>query len=224
MSEPIAFSRSNSLSSLQPSPSRSSIPARGTAFAPSPLRWPLKPASIESIVGPPEPPHHFESLLVAPAPISMDDPGVRSKGQPVRLPLPPRTPSAAQKVEKPLVAPASLVQQQASTSRPVPVRLPQPSVPSPSPAPRLRKSASMRAALASILNAPKQKFTSSRFNDPSSVVFQRINEVENRIKYNENPLLIPLPVDPPSRKMQLDRPKPKHFDVPRVPNSDGRIL
>lgn len=74
-------------------------------------------------------------------------------------------------------------------------------------------------------NAQKShKLAANRFRDPSSIVTQRVQEVEDRIKTNENPLLVPVPVDPPSIKMQLDRPKPNHFDVPRVPDKNGRIL
>ncbi|XP_031639011.1 uncharacterized protein LOC116351094 isoform X2 [Contarinia nasturtii] len=144
-------------------------------------------------------------------------------------------------IEKPIVAPSpspaydqvfrqsQLAVEKASTSVPVPLP---PFVPSPAPSaaprklPSMQKSASMRASSSSILNAPNsQKIGSSRFRDPSSVVSQMVNEVENRMKNNENPLLVPMPKDPPSMKMKLGRPKPTgHFDVPRVPNSDGKIL
>lgn len=54
-------------------------------------------------------------------------------------------------------------------------------------------------------------------NPKKSVVQQRIEEVENRIKNNNNPLLVPTPPQigtaPPTHK--LDGPKINHFNKPR---------
>ncbi|XP_031625000.1 uncharacterized protein C6orf132 homolog [Contarinia nasturtii] len=72
-------------------------------------------------------------------------------------------------------------------------------------------------------NAKKShKIAPSRFKDPSSLVSQRVQQVEDRIKMNINPLLVPVPLNPP--KNNLGRPKPNHFDVPRVPDENGQIL
>ncbi|XP_031639009.1 helix-loop-helix protein 11-like isoform X1 [Contarinia nasturtii] len=206
VSEPIILSRSQSQSSLASTPSRSSFPSmmgqnsNRLESAPSPR--PSKPLIIESVVGPPPTKPAIEKPIVAPSPSPAYDQVFRQ---------------------------SQLAVEKASTSVPVPLP---PFVPSPAPSaaprklPSMQKSASMRASSSSILNAPNsQKIGSSRFRDPSSVVSQMVNEVENRMKNNENPLLVPMPKDPPSMKMKLGRPKPTgHFDVPRVPNSDGKIL
>ncbi|XP_031632767.1 uncharacterized protein LOC116346712 [Contarinia nasturtii] len=68
--------------------------------------------------------------------------------------------------------------------------------------------------------------STSKGKAKGSLVSQRVQEVENRMKTNLDKGLdtwiAPVPSAPP--KVKLDRPKATgHFDVPRVPDSTGRI-